>query len=137
MGFEPTNRGFAVPPLKPLEYVALFYQERKLTTTKIKIPARYFYWCRGGDLNSYELSPTAPSRQRVYRFHHLGPPETFVGRGARIRTPDLRFWRPLLYQLSYTPRLYLDQLQVAISPSKYSIENQVFTPVECESWKFI
>ena len=94
-------------------------------------------WCRGGDLNSYGLSSTAPSRPRVYRFHHLGPPETFVGRGARIRTPDLRFWRPLLYQLSYTPRLYLDQLQVAISPSKYSIENQVFTPVECESWKFI
>ena len=31
------------------------------------------------------------------------------GRSARIRTPDRRFWRPLLYQLSYTPvltRLY-------------------------------
>lgn len=25
------------------------------------------------------------------------------GRGDRIRTRDLRFWRPLLYQLSYTP----------------------------------
>ncbi len=24
-------------------------------------------------MNSYELSLTAPSRQRVYRFHHLGP----------------------------------------------------------------
>ncbi len=23
-------------------------------------------------MNSYELSLTAPSRQRVYRFHHLG-----------------------------------------------------------------
>jgi hypothetical protein len=29
-------------------------------------------WCRGGDLNSYELSLTTPSRWRVYRFHHLG-----------------------------------------------------------------
>ena len=119
-GFEPPNRGFADPRLRPLGYVAIFD-----------------FWCRGGDLNSYAFSGTAPSRQRVYRFHHLGPPETFVGRGARIRTPDLRFWRPLLYQLSYTPRLYLDQLQVAISPSKYSIENQVFTPVEGESWKCI
>ena len=26
------------------------------------------------------------------------------GRGRRIRTLGTRFWRPLLYQLSYTPR---------------------------------
>ena len=26
-----------------------------------------------------------------------------IGRGRRIRTLDTRFWRPLLYQLSYTP----------------------------------
>ncbi len=26
------------------------------------------------------------------------------GRGSRARTRDLRFWRPPLYQLSYTPR---------------------------------
>ena len=25
------------------------------------------------------------------------------GRGSRVRTRDLRFWRPSLYQLSYTP----------------------------------
>ena len=27
----------------------------------------------------------------------------FFGRGRRIRTRDPRFWRPVLYQLSYTP----------------------------------
>ena len=27
------------------------------------------------------------------------------GRSGRDRTPDLRFWRPLLFQLSYTPNL--------------------------------
>ena len=27
-----------------------------------------------------------------------------IGRGTRVRTRDLRFWRPSLYQLSYTPR---------------------------------
>ncbi len=27
-----------------------------------------------------------------------------TGRGSRARTRDLRFWRPPLYQLSYTPR---------------------------------
>ena len=26
-----------------------------------------------------------------------------AGRSGRARTRDLRFWRPLLYQLSYTP----------------------------------
>ena len=26
-----------------------------------------------------------------------------TGRGGRTRTRDLRFWRPLLYQLSYAP----------------------------------
>ncbi len=29
-------------------------------------------WCRGRDLNPHELTPTAPSRPRVYLFHHLG-----------------------------------------------------------------
>ncbi len=27
----------------------------------------------------------------------------YAGRGRRTRTLDTRFWRPLLYQLSYTP----------------------------------
>ena len=29
----------------------------------------------------------------------------FSGRGRKIRTHDPRFWRPVLYQLSYTPML--------------------------------
>ena len=28
--------------------------------------------CRGRDLNPHRLSPTTPSRWRVYHFHHLG-----------------------------------------------------------------
>ena len=28
------------------------------------------------------------------------------GRGREARTPDLRIWNPLLYQLSYTPSSY-------------------------------
>ena len=54
-------------------------------------------------MNSYGFAPTAPSRLRVYQFHHLGNRNLFCGRSGRIRTPDLRFWRPLLCQLSYTP----------------------------------
>ena len=29
----------------------------------------------------------------------------FIGRGSKIRTHDTRFWRPVLYQLSYTPNV--------------------------------
>src|SRR5262245_10200692 len=31
---------------------------------------------------------------------------TKSGRGGGSRTPSLRFWRPTLYQLSYTPRAW-------------------------------
>ena len=53
-GFEPVIRVLKTPAL-PLGYVALLRR-----------------WCRGGDLNPYALSGTAPSRRRVYQFHHLG-----------------------------------------------------------------
>lgn len=29
------------------------------------------------------------------------------GRGGETRTRDTRFWRPVLYQLSYAPKLFL------------------------------
>ena len=41
-------------------------------------------------------------RQRKFLPTFIG--RNFVsGRGRKIRTLDTRFWRPLLYQLSYTP----------------------------------
>ena len=41
----------------------------------------------------------------VHRAHLLGR-RGRDGRGGRIRTRDPRFWRPMLYQLSYTPASY-------------------------------
>ena len=38
-----------------------------------------------------------------------------AGRSGGVRTPDLRFWRPLLFQLSYTPALGRTSYQ-AIAP---------------------
>ena len=35
----------------------------------------------------------------LYRLSHI----SIFGRGRRIRTLGTRFWRPLLYQLSYAP----------------------------------
>jgi hypothetical protein len=44
---------------------------------------------------------------RLTRETYLSPQEPMNqeqnGRGGGSRTPDLRFWRPSLYQLSYTP----------------------------------
>ena len=60
-GFEPPNRGFADLRLSPLGYVAFLIGPNILVV-----------WCRGRDLNPHELTPTAPSRPRVYQFHHLG-----------------------------------------------------------------
>ena len=51
-------------------------------------------WCRGGDLNPYALSGTAPSRRRVYQFHHLGSRtyDTDFAEGA-ARNREARQWR--------------------------------------------
>jgi hypothetical protein len=40
-------------------------------------------WCPRGDSNSHDLSATAPSRQRVYQFHHLGA-RSSVGGAWRV-----------------------------------------------------
>ncbi len=66
------------------------------------------------------------------------------GRGRGARTPDLRFWRPPLYQLSYTPsrppypgrsvrtgkawRLYGARARLASAKSVFLTTNQCATP---------
>src|SRR5438105_6572938 len=49
-------------------------------------------------------------------------PET--GRGGAIRTPDRRFWRPLLYQLSYAP--------VRAGPTQYKEDASAYLVSRCE-----
>ena len=41
-------------------------------TTWLRRPRPLPKWCRGRDLNPHRLTPTTPSRWRVYQFHHLG-----------------------------------------------------------------
>jgi hypothetical protein len=43
---------------------------RRHSTAEL-LPPKLVFWCRGGDLNSYELTLTTPSRWRVYQ---LPPP---------------------------------------------------------------
>src|SRR3989304_5257428 len=44
-------------------------------------------------------SSETPRDRQLFR----GDGVEVTGRGGRTRTRDLRFWRPLLYQLSYAP----------------------------------
>ena len=57
VGFEPTNRGFADPRLRPLGYVASCILDGG-AEEETRTPTAY--------------SATAPSTLRVYQFHHLG-----------------------------------------------------------------
>src|SRR5207249_2277047 len=48
--------------------------------------------------------PSASTRKRAPRARRWFTQETTdLYRGGGTRTPDLRFWRPPLYQLSYAP----------------------------------
>ena len=63
--------------------------------------------CRGhssrGSLRSHAISRLSNPCQ--YK-KHADWRAFCIGRGRRIRTRDPRFWRPVLYQLSYTPMRY-------------------------------
>ena len=91
-GFEPPNRAFAELRLNHLA-----------TSPRTILPR---FWCRGGDLNSYGFAPTAPSRPRVYQFHHLGtaPDWGLAGVGG-LEPPTCGFGDRCSSQLSYTPAL--------------------------------
>ncbi len=51
---------------KKLNYIDSQEIKEFYRTLKINI------WYRRRDLNSHNLTVTAPSRQRVYQFHHVG-----------------------------------------------------------------
>ena len=59
--------------------------------------------------SSYQNALPAPCGCREGAWHLNNKKEamtivmTSFGRGRKARTLDTRFWRPLLYQLSYTP----------------------------------
>src|SRR5262249_47373866 len=51
---------------------------------------------RDGDISAHMASSVHP-------FQRLARIGTNAGRSGGARTPNPRFWRPVLYQLSYTP----------------------------------
>ena len=53
-----------------------------------------------GDPRGIRTPDTLIRSQVLYPAELLGQ----IGRGRGTQTPNLRFWRPLLYQLRYAPR---------------------------------
>src|SRR3972149_4853689 len=55
-------------------------------------------WCRGGDLNPYDLAVTSPSSWRVYLFRHLGSDRAFAPAGSKrdeestTPLPEVKHW---------------------------------------------
>src|SRR6267143_1814784 len=47
--------------------------------------------CPGRELNPYKLALTAPSKLRVYQFHHPGEGDAILPRSARFHGPTDRF----------------------------------------------
>ena len=60
---------------------------------------------RSGIRLSFAVEPLSREFSSTAQNATKKPPKRrlFYGRGSKIRTHDTRFWRPMLYQLSYTP----------------------------------
>src|SRR5215468_2034542 len=66
---------------------------------------------RPGQLTFFISTQTSRKKSRVEGHHSLiGVIRSLRpnGRGGGIRTPNLRFWRPPLYQIELHPYSYLD-----------------------------
>ena len=65
-----SNRRIEVLQTSALVHLAT--SPSSMTPHPITGPTVSRHWCRGRDLNPHRLTPTTPSRWRVYQFHHLG-----------------------------------------------------------------
>ena len=87
--------------------VRVFYNYRVqillvIQNKKTQLYAEFSYWSGWQDLNP---RPTGP---KPVALPNCATPRYYInkiGRGRRTRTLGTWFWRPLLYQLSYTPTL--------------------------------
>ncbi len=70
------------PELNPFaRFVAELPESKEISTTlgqkkshaELRDSLSGHLWCRSGDSNPDARKGTAPSRQRVYQFHHFGP----------------------------------------------------------------
>ena len=100
-GFEPANlgrSGFTDRLLYPLAYRPMWQRQRE---SNPHIPGQSREPCRWAiPLNLSRCVASRPHRSIRQDTKTIVMRD--YGRGEANRTPNLRFWRPLLYQLSYT-----------------------------------
>ena len=111
-GFEPANRGFADPPLRPLGYVAPFSvgcPSRIRTSVhgfKVRCPTTRRRGIDPGSLESWSGRRDSNPRPSHWQCDALPTeplPRRYTDDGAesQIRTGDTALFRRVLYQLSY------------------------------------
>ena len=101
-GFEPPNRGFANPRLRPLGYVApevlRVYCGSAASSEPSLVPRVGLEPTRPFEHYALNVAclPISASRQDRAGFTRPFHKERSCGRSGRIRTRDLWFWRPTL-----------------------------------------
>lgn len=78
---------------------------RKVKSTRIQQQCE-----NNAELNQLGIWKVVENKKTL-RFHQGFK----YGRGGETRTPDTRFWRPVLYQLSYAPKLDLTLSRTTIT----------------------
>ena len=89
---EPSRpKGVSMNPLNPGREAAPMHNKKS---------AKLLFSGFHGDPRGIRTPDTLIRSQVLYPAELLGQ----IGRGRGTQTPNLRFWRPLLYQLRYAPR---------------------------------
>ena len=94
------RRGWPPSPLNLLNPLNPLNPGREAALMHNKKSAKLLFSGFHGDPRGIRTPDTLIRSQVLYPAELLGQ----IGRGRGTQTPNLRFWRPLLYQLRYAPR---------------------------------
>ena len=94
------RRGWPPSPLNLLNPLNPLNPGREAAPMHNKKSAKLLFSGFHGDPRGIRTPDTLIRSQVLYPAELLGQ----IGRGRGTQTPNLRFWRPLLYQLRYAPR---------------------------------
>ena len=78
-----------------------------------------------GSETSYRYQENAFENKRESLEWSFSKAFRCFGRGDKNRTRDTRFWRPLLYQLSYSPKVPKSSIQQNYCPCQYEKDTRL------------